>query len=218
MVEEENFDEISEPERISLKFNELLENINDDTDNTSTFSDIDFEELEYLEEEIKEQEICDEMDEIIEHLEQQNFTPCNLGGHIYHHSGIRGKSATTCITEKLHDDDTKKGLEFIGNLLIKIAQTGNNEIKKNILIKTFEILLPLTSNEIYTDSTTTIPIPTTNTSINYEQEKIIFNKPPSLFMIKLLFIKIFKEKEIKKDEIRIWTCIWAKTMELTFKY
>ncbi|PKY46612.1 hypothetical protein RhiirA4_461515 [Rhizophagus irregularis] len=76
MVEEENFDEISEPERISLKFNELLENINDDTDNTSTFSDIDFEELEYLEEEIKEQEICDEMDEIIEHLEQQNFTPC----------------------------------------------------------------------------------------------------------------------------------------------
>ncbi|CAB5382698.1 unnamed protein product [Rhizophagus irregularis] len=73
---EENFDKISEPERISLKFNELLENINDDTDNTSTFSDIDFEELEYLEEEIKEQEICDEMDEIIEHLEQQNFTPC----------------------------------------------------------------------------------------------------------------------------------------------
>ncbi|PKY32595.1 hypothetical protein RhiirB3_450885 [Rhizophagus irregularis] len=298
---EENFDKISEPERISLKFNELLENINDDTDNTSTFSDIDFEELEYLEEEIKEQEICDEMDEIIEHLEQQNFTPCviidfiegkfqqckrtgklkqlrnlfgtcktlpiltelaikevngvlsklgvcdshfqfdnkylhqsisigciihswylnkkniqvpcigqykcealqlysnlcirtyenikrsqsicclcyeNLGGHIYHHSGIRG------------------------NLLIKIAQTGNNEIKKNILIKTFEILLPLTSNEIYTDSTTTILIPTTNISINYEQEKIILNKPSSLFMIKLLFIKIFKEKEIKKDEIK----------------
>ncbi|RIA86280.1 hypothetical protein C1645_829492 [Glomus cerebriforme] len=75
MVEEENFDEISEPERISLKFNELLDCINDDTDNTSTFSDIDFEELEYFEEKVKEQEIGDEMDEIIEHLEQQNFTP-----------------------------------------------------------------------------------------------------------------------------------------------
>ena len=29
-----------------------------------------------MEEEIKKQEICDEMDKIIEHLEQQNFTPC----------------------------------------------------------------------------------------------------------------------------------------------
>jgi hypothetical protein len=172
----------------------------------------------------------------------------NLGGHIYHRSGIRGKSATTCITEKLHDDDITKGLEFIGNLLVKIAQTENNEVKKNILIKTFQILLPLTSNEIYTDSTTTIPIPTTNSSINYnEQEKIILDKPPSLFIIKFLFIKIFKD-EIKKNEIisnyevnifyfyfffffkknifnyflfiltGTWTYIWAKIMELTIKY
>ncbi|PKC14556.1 hypothetical protein RhiirA5_409265 [Rhizophagus irregularis] len=290
MIEEENFDEISESERISLKFNEMLDCINDDTDNTSTFSDIDFEEIETFEKEVKEQEICNETDEIIDHLEQQKFTPCviidfiegkfqrcegtgklrqlrnlfgtwqvdrnaikevegvlsklgvcdshfqfdnkylhqslsknqkgfdegiiqwcrkifkchvlgykckalhscpnlcnrayenikspqsicclyyeNLGGHIHRHSGIRGKSASTCITEKLHDDE----LEFIGNLLIKIAQMKNNEI---------------------TDIAT---IPTINTSINYdeEQEKIIPDKPPSLFMIKFLFIKIFKENE-----------------------
>ncbi|CAB5383955.1 unnamed protein product [Rhizophagus irregularis] len=270
MIEEENFDEISESERISLKFNEMLDCINDDTDNTSTFSDIDFEEIETFEEEVKEQEICNETDEIIDHLEQQKFTPCligkevegvlsklgvcdshfqfdnkylhqslsknqkglmkelfngvgvflaintkifkchvldykckalhscpnlcnrayenikspqsicclyyeNLGGHIHRHSGIRGKSASTCITEKLHDDE----LEFIGNLLIKIAQMKNNEI---------------------TDIAT---IPTINTSINYdeEQEKIIPDKPPSLFMIKFLFIKIFKENEVKKIEI-----------------
>ncbi|CAB5186397.1 unnamed protein product [Rhizophagus irregularis] len=76
MIEEENFDEISESERISLKFNEMLDCINDDTDNTSTFSDIDFEEIETFEEEVKEQEICNETDEIIDHLEQQKFTPC----------------------------------------------------------------------------------------------------------------------------------------------
>ncbi|PKY61769.1 hypothetical protein RhiirA4_523616 [Rhizophagus irregularis] len=117
----------------------------------------------------------------------------NLGGHIHHRSGVRGKSAITCITEKLHEGDITKGLEFIGNLLIKIAQMGNNEIKKNILVKTFEILRPLASND---DFDTTIPIPITRTSINYEeQEKIILDKPPTLFMIKFLFIKIYKEKE-----------------------
>ncbi|PKY34972.1 hypothetical protein RhiirB3_455208, partial [Rhizophagus irregularis] len=312
MSEEESFDEISESERVSLKFNEIINYINDNTDNTSAFSDINLEELEDIDEEIKEHEICDEMDKVIDDLEQQKFTSCviidymegkfrrcegtgklrqlrnligtwqvdrdaikevdgilsklgvcdshfqfdnkylhqsssvgcaihswylnkkniqvpcigqykcealqsypnlcnrtyenikrsqsiccicyeNLGGHVHHHSGVRGKSATTCITEKLHEGDITKGLEFIGNLLIKIAQMGNNEIKKNILVKTFEILRPLASND---DFDTTIPIPITRTSINYEeQEKIILDKPPTLFMIKFLFIKIYKEKE-----------------------
>ena len=390
MTEEENYNEISESERVSLKFNEMLDCIND-TDNTSTFSDIDFKEFEDIDEEY---EICDEMDKIIDHSEQQNFTPCviidfiegkfqrcegtgklkqlrnllgtwqvdrnaikevdgvlsklgvcdshfqfdnkylhqslvskkdkdfnegiiqwrrcifcnnyvtffsrgagcvihswylnkkniqvpcigqytckalqpcpnlcnqaygnikrpqsicclcyeNLGGHIHHRSGIRGKSATTCITKKLHENDITKGLEFMGNLLIKIAQMDNNEIKKNIFIKIFEILFSLISNEINTDFTTTIPIPTTNTSVNYEeQEKIILDKPPTLFMIKFLFIKIFKDKEVKKNEISnykanifylfffnkiffnyilfiligIWTYIWTKTMGLTINY
>ncbi|PKC57836.1 hypothetical protein RhiirA1_471868 [Rhizophagus irregularis] len=252
MSEEESFDEISESERVSLKFNEIINYINDNTDNTSAFSDIDLEELEDIDEKIKEHEICNEMDKVIDDLEQQKFTSCviidymegkfrrcegtgklrqlrnligtwqvdrdaikevdgilsklgvcdshfqfdnkylhqsssvgcaihswylnkkniqvpcigqykcealqsypnlcnrtyenikrsqsiccicyeNLGGHVHHHSGVRGKSATTCITEKLHEGDITKGLEFIGNLLIKIAQMGNNEIKKNIL-------------------------------------------------------------------------------------
>jgi hypothetical protein len=122
----------------------------------------------------------------------------NLGGHIYHRSGIRGKRAPTCISENLHAEDITKGLEFIGKLLINIAQTGNNEIKKNILIKIIETLLlflPLKS-----DSTTTFSTSTANTSTDYEeQEKIILNEPPSLFMIKTLFIKIYKEKECKKN-------------------
>ena len=79
MTEEDNLNEISDSERISLKFNEMLalDYISDDTDNTSsTFSDIDFEELEDFEEEIKEQEIYNEKDEIIDHSNQQKFTPC----------------------------------------------------------------------------------------------------------------------------------------------
>src|SRR5581483_6959828 len=118
-------------------------------------------------------------------------------------SKIRGKSATTCITEKLHNDNVTKGLEFISNLLIKIAQMDNNEIKKKILIKAFKILLPLTSNEIYTNSTTST---TTNTLINcekQEKEKIIFNIPPSLFMVKFVFMKIFKKIKKKKMKLTI---------------
>ncbi|GES96281.1 hypothetical protein GLOIN_2v1482460 [Rhizophagus clarus] len=275
----EDIDEInSKHERILLKFNEMFTYINDDTDNTSITSSINFEDFES---EVEEQEICNERDEIIDNLEQLKFTPCviidfvkgqlqrfdkdaikevdsvlsklgvcnshfqfdnkylhklqsktikninegiiqwrryislpcigqysykalqpyptlcsrafedikrprcvcclcyeNLGGHIHHHSGIRGKSAMTCITEKLHVDDITKSLKFIGNLLIKIAQTGNNEIKKNILIKTFEVLLPLASmksDEIFTDSTTTIS--TTNISIDHEKQE---NKNPPM--------------------------------------
>ncbi|RHZ86017.1 hypothetical protein Glove_57g83 [Diversispora epigaea] len=64
-----------------------------------------------------------------------------LCGHIYHHPGRR-KSATTCTTEKLHIDDTTKELKHLGNWLINIAQIENNDVKKNILTKTFETLLP----------------------------------------------------------------------------
>jgi hypothetical protein len=74
MIEEENFNKISKSERISLKFNEILECINNNTNNTSTFSNIDFEEIENFKKEIKEQEICNKIDEIIDHLEQENFT------------------------------------------------------------------------------------------------------------------------------------------------
>jgi len=50
----------------------------------------------------------------------------SLGGHIHHHPG-RGKKGATCTT--LHTDDTEKGLEYLGNWLINIAQTENNEKK-----------------------------------------------------------------------------------------
>ncbi|CAB4401637.1 unnamed protein product [Rhizophagus irregularis] len=125
---------------------------------------------EDFEEAEEEQEVCNEKDEIIDNLEQTRFTPCVI-------------------------------VDFIeGNLLINIAHTGNNEIKKNILIKIFETLLfflPLKS-----DSTTSFSTSTANTSTDYkEQEKIVLNEPPSLFMIKTLFIKIYKEKECKNVEI-----------------
>src|SRR5436305_9126142 len=76
MIEEEDFDEIySEPERISLKFHEMLACINENTDHSSAISDdIDFEDFENFEKKIKEQKSCNERDETIESLEQARFT------------------------------------------------------------------------------------------------------------------------------------------------
>ena len=84
MIEEDDFDEIySEPERISLKFHEMLACINEDTDHSSAISDdVDFEDFENFEKEIKEQEICNERDETIEPLEQARFTSCVIVDYI----------------------------------------------------------------------------------------------------------------------------------------
>ena len=68
----------------------------------------------------------------------------SLGGYIYHRPG-KGRKATTCITEKLHNNDITEGLEYLGNWLINIVQIHDNEIKKNILKETFRILLPFRS-------------------------------------------------------------------------
>jgi hypothetical protein len=79
-----------------------------------------------------------------------------------------------------------KGLEYLGNWLINIAQTENND-KKIILTKTFEALLPFADLLVpSSDSTSTTLIPTT------------LNEPPSLFMIKTLFIEFYKKQEIEK--------------------
>ena len=88
----------------------------------------------------------------------------------------------TCTT--LHADDTAKGLEYLGNWLINIAQTGNND-KKNILAKTFEALLSFAD---------LMPSSFTLTST-------ILNEPSSLFMIKTLFIEFSKKQEVEKKEI-----------------
>ncbi|GBC09286.1 hypothetical protein RclHR1_08740006 [Rhizophagus clarus] len=105
----------------------------------------------------------------------------NLGGHIHHRPG-RGKSRITCTT--LHADDTAKGLEYLGNWLINIAQTGND--KEKILTKVFEALLPFADLTFSSNSTITTLISTT------------LNEPPSLFMIKTLFIEFSKKQEIEK--------------------
>src|SRR5207245_1908060 len=64
--------------------------------------------------------------------------------------------------KKLHVDDISKGLEFLGNWLIDIAQTENNEIKRNILIKVSETFIPFNIfdklNQIYPNFTVTTPI------------------------------------------------------------
>jgi len=84
MIEEEDFDKIyNEPERISLKFHKMLACINEDTDNSSVFSDdIDFKDFENFERENEEQEICNERDETIEPLEQTRFTSCVIVDYI----------------------------------------------------------------------------------------------------------------------------------------
>jgi len=105
-----------------------------------------------------------------------------LGGHIHHHPG-RGKSETTYTT--LHTDDTEKGLEYLGNWLINIARTGDND-KENILTKTFKALLSFANLIPSFNSTITTLISTT------------LNKPLSLFMIKTLFIEFSKKQEIEK--------------------
>ncbi|UZO05966.1 uncharacterized protein OCT59_026303 [Rhizophagus irregularis] len=91
----------------------------------------------------------------------------------------------TCTT--LHADDTAKGLEYLGNWLINIAQTGNDKEKnQKILTKAFEALLPFADLMFSSNSTITTLISTT------------LNEPPSLFMIKTLFIEFSKKQEIEK--------------------
>lgn len=130
--------------------------------------------------------------QIFDNVTRPQFVCClcyeNFGGHIFRRSG-REKRATTYLTENLHADDVKKGIEFLGKWLIDIAQTEKEEIKKNILIKTFEALLPFSKPSIppSSDSTIITPIPT------------ILNEPPSLFMIKFLFMEIYKKKRLKKN-------------------
>lgn len=124
-------------------------------------------------------------------IKQQQCICCscyeNLGGHIHHRPG-KGKKATTCITEELHADDITKGLEYLGNWLINIAQTIDNEIKKRILTKTFETLF--TFCEITSGRNITSSISTTD-----NEEKISLNEPPSLLMIKILFKDISKKRK-----------------------
>ena len=74
---EDNIDD-NKLERILLKFNEMLACVDSDTDVsiTSNIDFEDFEDFENFEKEARKQEIYNEIDEIIDHLEQTKFTPC----------------------------------------------------------------------------------------------------------------------------------------------
>ncbi|GBB84851.1 hypothetical protein RclHR1_11420006 [Rhizophagus clarus] len=121
-------------------------------------------------------------------IEQTKYPKCRVlgSGHIHHRPG-KGKKATTCITEELHANDITKGLEYLGNWLINIAQTTDNETKKRILTNTFETLFTFCE----------IPFGRniTSASTTDNEERISLNEPPSLLMIKILFKEISKKKD-----------------------
>ena len=119
-----------------------------------------------------------------------------MGGHLYQRPGRR-KKATTCVTNESHKEDITKGLEFLGNWLINITQTEYNEIKKDLLIKTFETFLPFINKLSST-------IPSQNNFTITNQEKISLSEPPSLFMIKTIFIETSKKnKRDVKNQTKI---------------
>ncbi len=128
-----------------------------------------------------------------------------LGGHIYRRPG-RGKQGTTCITEQLHSNDTSKGLEFLGNWLIDFSQTENEKDKEQILIALVNILTPFASFPPFSNKKITFneSIPNTNTNININSiSTSTLAQPPSLFIIKMLFIEFFKKILHDKENLKI---------------
>ncbi|RHZ70951.1 hypothetical protein Glove_264g47 [Diversispora epigaea] len=113
----------------------------------------------------------------------------DMGGHIYNRPG-RGKKATTCITKNSHKDDVTKGLELLGNWLVSIARTrGHDQIKKELLIKTFDTFLPFINKFI---SIVSSQVDSTNVLTNLEE--ISLHEPPSLFMMNMEFGREFGRK------------------------
>ncbi|RHZ56814.1 hypothetical protein Glove_396g30 [Diversispora epigaea] len=147
-----------------------------------------------------------------------------LGGHIYHRPG-RGKKGTTCITEQLHLKDTDKGLEFLGDWIINISQTQDEENKNQILIALINALIPFTS---FSPSFITN---ISNKNINFTNEsnknkQLIFNQLPSLFIIKMLFIesskKIKYERNLNINNFKelgfvIGDKLWNSRLDITTK-
>ncbi|RHZ75099.1 hypothetical protein Glove_217g170 [Diversispora epigaea] len=147
-----------------------------------------------------------------------------LGGHIYHRPG-RGKKGTTCITEQLHLKDTDKGFEFLGDWIINISQTQDEENKNQILIALINALIPFTS---FSPSFITN---ISNKNINFTNEsnknkQLIFNQLPSLFIIKILFIesskKIKYERNLNINNFKelgfvIGDKLWNSRLDITTK-
>ncbi|RHZ69357.1 hypothetical protein Glove_284g94 [Diversispora epigaea] len=113
----------------------------------------------------------------------------DMGGYIYNRPG-RGKKATTCVTKNSHKDDVTKGLELLGDWLVSIARTeGHDQIKKELLIKTFDTFLLFINKFI---SIASSQVDSTNVSTNLEE--ISLHEPPSLFMMNMEFGREFGRK------------------------
>ncbi|RGB36566.1 hypothetical protein C1646_757957 [Rhizophagus diaphanus] len=146
----------------------------------------------------------------------------------------RPKSICCLCYEKLG------GLEFLGNWLIDISQTQDEEINKQILIALTSVLIPFTSfpfnktfiesNLSHTNISTNPDTINTNiysTSVFTSCSKFISTQPPSLFMIKILFIEFFKkmndgENFLKINDLKEFGCIienklWNSYSEITTK-
>lgn len=128
----------------------------------------------------------------------------------------------------------------MGNWLIDISRTQNEEIKKQILIALTNVLTPFTSfpfNKTFIESNLIITNPDTiNTNVDStsasisctfnKNEKLIFIQPPSLFMIKILFIEFFKKMNegqnfLKIDDFEELGCIignklWNSRLEINY--
>uniref|UniRef100_U9TYJ6 Uncharacterized protein n=1 Tax=Rhizophagus irregularis (strain DAOM 181602 / DAOM 197198 / MUCL 43194) TaxID=747089 RepID=U9TYJ6_RHIID len=97
----------------------------------------------------------------------------------YSCKALKGEKGNTC--EQLHLEDTSKGLEFLGNWLIHFSQAQNEEIKNEALIALVNALIPFTS------------FPISNKQALAKSISSDINQIPSLFIIKMLFIKSSKK-------------------------
>ncbi|RIA94113.1 hypothetical protein C1645_818489 [Glomus cerebriforme] len=119
--------------------------------------------MSLIENEKNNYDTFEEQDKIIDYLKNVEFTLCVVIDFVKADREAINEVDGKLSRLGLHADDTTKRLECLGNWLIDIAQTGNHEIKKDILTKTFDTLLTfreVTSNHNITTATNTA----TNTS------------------------------------------------------
>ncbi|GES99038.1 hypothetical protein GLOIN_2v1793246 [Rhizophagus clarus] len=96
-----------------------------------------------------------------------------LGGHIHKRAGQGKKS--NCVHDKLHEQGTSKGIEFIANWLKKIFHTSDESTKREILKFITKAIIPF------------LPTTPTKTTLNNDKSDETF----SLFIVKILFLDIF---------------------------
>ncbi|CAB4433302.1 unnamed protein product [Rhizophagus irregularis] len=181
----EFFDSFADFNECNIRFlHRISENIDENSSSDSDiYEDEINEDLECENECNNEQTPCNnsnEYHEIIEDLELKELTACVVIDFI----NGKGKKGSTCTNKQLHLEDTSKGLEFLGNWLNDISRTQDDEFKKKILVALLvNTLIPFAPHSYYNKETIN-PIPISTSKIT---------QPPSLFLIKMLFIKFFKK-------------------------